>query len=458
MVIDGPYVTDLTTLWHLRRMGIHRLACPPFSTHALKTHSTPFMEKSQQWVIISDFALKGRGARKIQKEVTDTFGSDISSRAQISRWLARFSRHDIFCLNQVRPGRPLSILGWPLEHFLEKFPFSSARIMAMHFNVSHSTVKDVVSRELGLRKILPKMSTMSALRPPEKVMRRHLSPVTCAAGSIFWVAVRRNWNRWRVVGLLCYWIRLEVCTAARWSDSKAQSRNFNRKSLITMFFTARQWTTLDVLSRRQKYNQNVLFRIYFRQGWMRSGIFLARKSRTIFYVHGQLNVSQWGSSCRWTMSPEDSQRSPFALLAKHQSALFLDVRTFEREIKGSPSTTPTKILTAVQELWIPSVLRSFKWYLNHGAIGCVGSSKITECTFVNDIFLTRLFHRQVKIGYGLIAFRPPVCHEYRYGEPSLELFHYEGICRMDRSRPPISISISRLSGVSRGRAGWRFNK
>jgi hypothetical protein len=45
------------------------------------------------------------------------------------------------------------MLGPPLEHFLEKFPFASARITAMHFNASHSTRKDIWSRALGLRKL-----------------------------------------------------------------------------------------------------------------------------------------------------------------------------------------------------------------------------------------------------------------------------------------------------------------
>jgi hypothetical protein len=38
-----------------------------------------------------------------------------------------------------------------LEDFLEKFPFASARMVTMNFKVSHSTVKDIFSRELGLR-------------------------------------------------------------------------------------------------------------------------------------------------------------------------------------------------------------------------------------------------------------------------------------------------------------------
>jgi hypothetical protein len=35
---------------------------------------------------------------------------------------------------------------------LERFPVASARIIAMHFNVSHSTVNDILSQELGLQK------------------------------------------------------------------------------------------------------------------------------------------------------------------------------------------------------------------------------------------------------------------------------------------------------------------
>jgi hypothetical protein len=101
-------------------------------------------------VIIYYFSLKGWGARKIQKELTDTLGSDVYPQTQISRLLARFSAGDLSRLDEARPGRPVSILGSPPEHFLEKFPFVSARLMPMHFKVSHFTVSDMLSRELGL--------------------------------------------------------------------------------------------------------------------------------------------------------------------------------------------------------------------------------------------------------------------------------------------------------------------
>jgi len=84
---------------------------------------------------------RGRDERGVICEKMAGHGSELSS-----------SPGDISCLDDTRPARPLSILGPPLGHFLEKFSFASARIIAMSFNVSYCTVKDIFSRELGLRK------------------------------------------------------------------------------------------------------------------------------------------------------------------------------------------------------------------------------------------------------------------------------------------------------------------
>jgi hypothetical protein len=81
-------------------------------------------------------------------------GHPLYSQAEISRWLVSFTTGVISCLDGVRPGRLLSILEQPLENLLENFPFASARIISMHFNVLHSTVKDILSRKLGLRKFI----------------------------------------------------------------------------------------------------------------------------------------------------------------------------------------------------------------------------------------------------------------------------------------------------------------
>jgi SNF family Na+-dependent transporter len=67
------------------------------------------MEKSQQRVLIYYFSLKGWSTRTIQKELTDTYGSDGSSQTQISQWFARFSTGKISWLDEARAGRRLSI-------------------------------------------------------------------------------------------------------------------------------------------------------------------------------------------------------------------------------------------------------------------------------------------------------------------------------------------------------------
>jgi hypothetical protein len=152
------------------------------------------MEKSRQRGIIDYFSLKGLIARKTQKELTDTLSSDACSQVQISRWLARFGTGDISCLDEGGPGRPVSILGSTPEHFLEKHSFASAPIIAMHFNVSHSTVKDIFSRELGLRKFSRRRYHISDPTLRKSFALKLQSTYLCCRINIR-VAIQRNCNR-----------------------------------------------------------------------------------------------------------------------------------------------------------------------------------------------------------------------------------------------------------------------
>jgi hypothetical protein len=76
---------------------------------------------------------------------------------------------NISCRDEARHGRPLSTLGSALEHFLETLPVASARIIAMHFNVSHSIITDILSRELGLRKFSRRWARDQLSGPQKKV-------------------------------------------------------------------------------------------------------------------------------------------------------------------------------------------------------------------------------------------------------------------------------------------------
>jgi hypothetical protein len=70
----------------------------------------------------------------------------------VKRWIRKFKDGDSSCDDDPRPCRPLGILGPVLQKFLDRYPFSSARIISRHFRVSPPTVKKILGRELGLKK------------------------------------------------------------------------------------------------------------------------------------------------------------------------------------------------------------------------------------------------------------------------------------------------------------------
>jgi len=110
------------------------------------------MEKREQRFVIKFFFLKGLGSKKIHRKLQDTIGESAYCRAEVKFWLARFREGDLSYKDHERVGRPLAVLGTVLHKFLTKHPFASARIMAEHFNLSHPIVKEILQREMGLRK------------------------------------------------------------------------------------------------------------------------------------------------------------------------------------------------------------------------------------------------------------------------------------------------------------------
>jgi hypothetical protein len=58
----------------------------------------------------------------------------------------------------------------PLRLFLEDYPFASVRIVSCHFSVSAITVKEILARDLGLRKFTRRW-VPRILSDPQKVKR-----------------------------------------------------------------------------------------------------------------------------------------------------------------------------------------------------------------------------------------------------------------------------------------------
>jgi hypothetical protein len=47
----------------------------------------------------------------------------------------------------------MAISGLILEKFLDKYPFSSTKVISRHFRISPPTVKEILRREPGLKKV-----------------------------------------------------------------------------------------------------------------------------------------------------------------------------------------------------------------------------------------------------------------------------------------------------------------
>jgi hypothetical protein len=57
------------------------------------------------------------------------------------------------CLDAPRTGRPSLTLELQLAAFLQKYPFANARVLMQYFLTSVSTIKEILQRELGLKKV-----------------------------------------------------------------------------------------------------------------------------------------------------------------------------------------------------------------------------------------------------------------------------------------------------------------
>jgi hypothetical protein len=88
-------------------------------------------------------------------------------------WLHRFREGNTSCEDRSRSRRPLTVLQDSVLKLLLKYPFASAKNIAIHFGISLSTVKGPLMREPGLRNGL-KDGPIGASRLPAKVASCHM--------------------------------------------------------------------------------------------------------------------------------------------------------------------------------------------------------------------------------------------------------------------------------------------
>jgi hypothetical protein len=173
----------------------------------------------------------------------------------------------------------LSNLGLSPEHFLGKFPFASAPRIVMHFNVSHSTLQDILSRELGLRKFSRRWMPISRPTRRKKCasilhsseLRCWINIPSCSSKELQSVTSHGS------VTLL----NLTPCLHAGLRKSFQDSdQGFRSKKHDSGVFHNASVNCLGCPLQREKYKQEYFVQDSFSLCSMRRSVFHARKSRS----------------------------------------------------------------------------------------------------------------------------------------------------------------------------------
>jgi hypothetical protein len=111
------------------------------------------MGKRWQRFVIKFVWLYRHLPRQIQQELFATLGSDASSQDSVQYWVARFESDETSCKDISRAGTALTDLAESFRMFLQDYPFARARMVSRHFRVCATTVKELLARDLALKKL-----------------------------------------------------------------------------------------------------------------------------------------------------------------------------------------------------------------------------------------------------------------------------------------------------------------
>jgi transposase len=205
------------------------------------------MEKKEQRFVVEILWLKGWGAKRIHEELMSTLGDDSYGLSQIKIWLQRFRNGDLSSKDSPPSGRPLLTLGPQLEAFMQKYLFASARAIAQHLLTTVPTIKDILQRELGIRKFSRRW-VPHFLSPAQQVARAEASKIILRvlqdteSNDFEGVATSdESWFRCR------YPFSIMFARAPSEVIPRTRQTIGLKKTMITIFFTARQLILLDVL-------------------------------------------------------------------------------------------------------------------------------------------------------------------------------------------------------------------
>jgi hypothetical protein len=145
-------------------------------------------------------------------------------------------------------------LGLQLEAFIQKYPFASARVIAQHFLTTVPTIKDILQRQLGMGKFSRRW-VPHFLSSGQKVARVEASKKYCE-----FYKTRNQMTLTELQPVMSPGsgtvVHLQQCLRGRHPRLfQGRGKQLARKTMMTIFFTARQLFLLDVLTKGSTCNQ-----------------------------------------------------------------------------------------------------------------------------------------------------------------------------------------------------------
>jgi hypothetical protein len=110
------------------------------------------IEKHEQRFVIKFFWMRGFAASAIDPELQHTLDSRTYSEDWVESSVRRFASGDQSRADLRPAGRPRTDLSEPLRKFPHNFPFATARMMSRQFSAQLTTMKEIFSRDSGLKK------------------------------------------------------------------------------------------------------------------------------------------------------------------------------------------------------------------------------------------------------------------------------------------------------------------
>lgn len=336
------------------------------------------MQKEEQRFVIKYFWLKEWGAKKIHQELVSTLGDDAYGVSQIKIWLQKFRNGDLSCQDLPRAGRPPLTLGVQLQRFLEKYPFSSARAIAQHFFTTVPTIKDILQRELGMKKFSRRW-VPHFLTPPQKAAR------IAAATEMLRILQAAETNDFE--GITTgdeSWFRYSYSSAKMFARSAAEVPPRTRepigakKIMITIFFSPRELIVLDVLPRYHRYNQLYFIDYIFPDLKRANQSFHRRMPGETFWVHMDNSMCHNGSKVMAKFGKYHMSRFPHPPYSPDISPCdFWFFGLLKELFKNREFASDTEIVDAITEAWddltfddVRSVFRNWmgrlKWVIENG--------------------------------------------------------------------------------------------